>query len=53
MKELLADLDKLKSGAIPDAVPEMMGRSGGFNVPADYFKKGPGMPAPVPAAPIS
>ena len=24
-------------GMIPDAVPEMMSRSGGFNVPADYF----------------
>jgi serine/threonine-protein kinase len=28
----------------------MMARSGGFNVPADYFKKA-GMPAPVPATP--
>ncbi|MEZ4220269.1 MAG: serine/threonine-protein kinase [Polyangiaceae bacterium] len=53
MQELTADLDKLQAGAIPDAVPEMMGRSGGFNVPADYFKKSPGMPAPVPAAPLS
>lgn len=53
MQELLADVDKMKSGAIPDAVPEMMGRSGGFNVPADYFKKGAGMPAPVPASPLS
>jgi serine/threonine-protein kinase len=53
MNELLADVDKMKSGAIPDAVPEMMGRSGGFNVPADYFKKSAGMPAPVPASPLS
>jgi serine/threonine-protein kinase len=52
MQELITDLDKLDSGAIPDAVPEMMNRSGGFNVPADYFKKGAGgMPAPVPARP--
>jgi serine/threonine-protein kinase len=30
----------------------MMSRSGGFNVPVDYFKKGQ-MPAPVPASPSS
>ena len=52
MDELLQDLDKLDSGAIPSAVPEMMNRSGGFNVPSDYFKKGGGMPAPVPAMPL-
>jgi eukaryotic-like serine/threonine-protein kinase len=52
MDEVVADLDKLKAGLVPDAVPEMMSRSGGFNVPVDYFKKGGhGMPAPVPAAP--
>jgi eukaryotic-like serine/threonine-protein kinase len=53
MEELIADFDKLDHGVIPDAVPEMMQRSGGFNVPADYFKSGgPGqMPAPVPATP--
>jgi tRNA A-37 threonylcarbamoyl transferase component Bud32 len=52
MEELIADLDKVVAGAIPAAVPEMMNRSGGFNVPADYFKKGAGMPAPMPAAPL-
>jgi serine/threonine-protein kinase len=52
MDELIADLDKLKSGSVPDAVPEMMSRSGGFNVPADYFAK-PHMPEPVPASPLS
>jgi len=51
MEGLLADLGKLGDGLIPDAVPDMMGRSGGFNVPADYFKKGAAMPAPVPATP--
>jgi serine/threonine-protein kinase len=30
----------------------MMQRSGGFNVPADYFKPGGKMPAPVPAMPV-
>ena len=36
---------------MPDAVPEMMARSGGFNVPADYFRSSAGMPAPVPGTP--
>ncbi|HWZ93387.1 MAG TPA: PEGA domain-containing protein, partial [Polyangiaceae bacterium] len=52
MTELLTEFDKLTAGAVPDAVPEMMARSGGFNVPVDYFKKGQ-MPAPVPATPSS
>jgi serine/threonine-protein kinase len=50
MDELLADLDKLERGLLPDAVHEMMARSGGFNVPADYFGLS-AMPAPVPASP--
>ncbi|HEX3777209.1 MAG TPA: serine/threonine protein kinase, partial [Polyangiaceae bacterium] len=52
MSELIDEFDKLNAGAVPDAVPEMMARSGGFNVPVDYFKKGQ-MPAPVPATPSS
>ena len=39
MDELAHDLDKLTRGAIPDAVPEMMARSGGFNVPADFLQR--------------
>jgi serine/threonine-protein kinase len=50
MEELAQDLDKLSRGAIPDAVPDMISRSGGFNVPADFFSER-GMPAPVPATP--
>jgi len=50
MQELIVEFDKLSAGGVPDAVPEMMSRSGGFNVPVDYFKKGQ-MPAPVPATP--
>ncbi len=50
MGELITEFDKLTAGGVPDAVPEMMARSGGFNVPVDYFKKGQ-MPAPVPATP--
>jgi serine/threonine-protein kinase len=47
---MIAEFDKLSAGHVPDAVPEMMSRSGGFNVPVDYFKKGQ-MPQPVPASP--
>jgi tRNA A-37 threonylcarbamoyl transferase component Bud32 len=50
MDELVADLEKLERGTLPDAVGEMMGRSGGFNVPADYFPAS-AMPAPVPGSP--
>ena len=52
MKELIVDIDKLRDGLVPDAVGEMMGRSGGFNVPADFFKMQGRMPAPVPATPF-
>jgi serine/threonine-protein kinase len=51
MEELVADLEKLESGVLPDAVQEMMARSGGFNVPSDYFRSS-AMPAPVPASPV-
>jgi serine/threonine-protein kinase len=50
MDAVLSDLEKLEAGLLPDAVQEMMARSGGFNVPADYFRQA-GMPAPVPASP--
>jgi serine/threonine protein kinase len=50
MGELIVEFDKLAAGGVPDAVPEMMLRSGGFNVPVDYFKKGQ-MPEPMPASP--
>jgi serine/threonine-protein kinase len=50
MDELVADLEKLDAGLLPDAVQEMMARSGGFNVPADYFRS-TGMPDLVPASP--
>ncbi|MEP7126483.1 MAG: serine/threonine protein kinase, partial [Byssovorax sp.] len=38
MEELGADLQRIEAGGVPHAVAEMMARSGGFNVPADYFK---------------
>ncbi len=50
MDEVVVDLEKLESGTLPAAVGEMMARSGGFNVPADYFRS---MPAPVPATPLA
>ncbi len=49
MQELIEDFDKMLDGQLPDAVGEMMARSGGFNVPADFFKSA--MPVPVPATP--
>jgi tRNA A-37 threonylcarbamoyl transferase component Bud32 len=51
MDELTSDLDKLERGVLPAAVDEMMARSGGFNVPADYFRS-TAMPAPVPGSPF-
>jgi tRNA A-37 threonylcarbamoyl transferase component Bud32 len=51
MDDLILDLEKLEQGVLPDAVGEMMARSGGFNVPADYFRSS-GMPAPVPGSPV-
>ncbi|HKO52565.1 MAG TPA: serine/threonine-protein kinase [Polyangiaceae bacterium] len=50
MQEMILEFDKLSAGGVPNAVPEMMSRSGGFNVPVDYFMKGQ-MPQPVPAMP--
>jgi tRNA A-37 threonylcarbamoyl transferase component Bud32 len=48
MEELGADLQRIESGGVPLAVAEMMARSGGFNVPADYFNQ---PTAIVPATP--
>jgi serine/threonine-protein kinase len=50
MDELITDLDRLEHGLLPHAVHEMMGRSGGFNVPTDYFRSSV-IPPPVPASP--
>jgi serine/threonine-protein kinase len=50
MEQLGEDLEKVERGVLPTAVDEMMARSGGFNVPADYFRSA-AMPAPVPGAP--
>ncbi|HEY8943674.1 MAG TPA: serine/threonine-protein kinase, partial [Polyangiaceae bacterium] len=41
MQELLADFERLRAGAVPNAVNEMMDRSGGFEIPADYFANRP------------
>jgi len=51
MDELVADLERLERGILPAAVGEMMARSGGFNVPADYFRAS-AMPEPVPGSPL-
>ncbi len=50
MMALLADIEMLERGETPAALGEMMARSGGFNIPADYFRAS-AMPAPVPATP--
>jgi eukaryotic-like serine/threonine-protein kinase len=50
MAALLQDIEKLERGETPAALGEMMARSGGFNVPADYFRAS-AMPTPVPATP--
>ena len=55
MDEVAADLEKLEKGGVPDAVSEMMARSGGFNVPADYFRNPLNRPhgaAMIPATPV-
>jgi serine/threonine-protein kinase len=53
MRALMSDLEALKSGLVPQAVSDMMTRSGGFNVPNDFFKTQGRMPAPVPATPFA
>jgi serine/threonine-protein kinase len=53
MRELVEDLEKLEKGLVPDAVPEMMTRSGSFNVPADYFRTRGPMPTPFPMTPMA
>jgi serine/threonine-protein kinase len=41
MQALADDIRKVQSGEVPTAVHDMMARSGGFNVPADYFRASP------------
>ena len=41
MRELVEDLERIETGAMPIAVQEMIARSGSFNVPADYFNATP------------
>jgi serine/threonine-protein kinase len=52
MDELADDIRRFQAGEIPEAVQEMMDRSGGFNVPADYFQTS-SAPAVVPADPMT
>jgi len=53
MEELAVDLERVERGMVPEAVQEMMSRSGGFNVPVDYFRKQQvnGGPTMLPATP--
>jgi serine/threonine-protein kinase len=50
MDELIHDLEKVEQGVHPDALAEMMARSGSFAIPGDYFRVS-AMPAPVHATP--
>jgi serine/threonine-protein kinase len=45
MEMLAEDLERARKGEVPLAVGELMARSGGFNVPHDYFKPIAIMPA--------
>jgi eukaryotic-like serine/threonine-protein kinase len=47
MEALAADLERVKRNDVPLAVGEMMARSGGFNVPHDFFKPAPKMIVPA------
>lgn len=48
MEALAQDLRRFQSGDVPEAVHDMMARSGGFDVPADYFRSGRRDAAPPP-----
>ncbi|AKT38039.1 uncharacterized protein CMC5_021800 [Chondromyces crocatus] len=48
MAELREDIEAARAGSVPKAVPEMMARSGGFNVPQDYFKPKTAPPTDAP-----
>jgi serine/threonine protein kinase len=54
MEALIADLEKLERGEVPEALPELMSRSAGFNVQVDYFRSAPrplGGGAVIPGTP--
>ncbi len=50
MDALIRDIEKVEQGAHPDALAEIMARSGAFAIPGDFFRVS-AMPAPVPAMP--
>lgn len=50
MTELVQELEKIQNGLVPDAVTELMDRSGGFNVPSDYFREPPAAGAVSPTS---
>jgi serine/threonine-protein kinase len=47
MDALAADLKRFQDGDVPDAVGELMNRTGGFAVPEDYFKQKTVDPGPI------
>jgi serine/threonine-protein kinase len=52
MNDLIADLERVEKGEHPDALAEIMARSGSFAIPGDFYRVS-AMPAPVPASPPS
>jgi serine/threonine-protein kinase len=52
MDELIADLEKVEKGEHPDALAEVMARSGSFAIPGDFYRVS-AMPPTVPASPPS
>ncbi|UQA63999.1 serine/threonine protein kinase [Polyangium aurulentum] len=47
MDALAADLKRLQDGDVPEAVAELMNRTGGFAVPEDYFRQKTVDPGPI------
>ncbi len=52
MDQLIGDLERVEQGVPPDALAEIMARSGSFAIPGDFYRVS-AMPAPVPATPPS
>ncbi|MCW5832523.1 MAG: serine/threonine protein kinase, partial [Labilithrix sp.] len=52
MEELFVDLESVERGVVPEVVSVTLGRSGGFNAPADYFLR-PSQHAALAASPFA
>ena len=52
MDALIQDLEKVEQGLHPDALAEIMARSGAFAIPGDFYRVS-AMPAPVSRLPVT